>query len=179
MKSKGFFVIGSLVATMVLGGTLGVAAQELFKGYDVLIVKDLEVTLNTPAPESAGSQAAEKVVFQVRRYSQKYNLFEAIVKEGAKGAPEGKKTLVVQGTVKEYTQPTVGRRIGRSFIPGGEHTGTAAFAAHYQFVDKESGKVIYETDLRSTSTGGNDSVDYAMERNCEALAKTIMKYKGK
>jgi len=73
----------------------------------------------------------------------------------------------------------VGRRIGRSFIPGGEYTGTASFAAHYKFIDKETGKVIYETDLKTSSTGANDSVDYAMDRNGEALAKTITKLKGK
>ena len=180
MKTKGLLVIFFIAGVMALGWSVRVMAEEpLFRGYDVLVVKDLEVTSNTPAPESSGSQIAEKVVFQVRRYSQKYKLFEGVVKEGSKDAPKGGKILVLQGTVKEYTQPTVGRRIGRSFIPGGEYTGTAAFAAHYQFVDQESGKVIYETDLRTTSTGSNDSVDYAMERNGEALAKTITKYKGK
>ena len=180
MKFKKHVIIGSMAVAMILGWSFSVRADDsLFKGYDVLVVKNLEVTSNTPAPESSGSQIAEKVVFQVRRYSQKYNLFEAIVKEGAKDTPKGKKTLILQGTVKEYTQPTVGRRIGRSFIPGAEYTGSSAFAAHYQFVDQESGKVIYETDLRSTSTGSNDSVEYAMERNGEALAKTILKYKGK
>ncbi len=169
-----------LVFAVILGTANIILSQEpLFKGYEVLVVKDLEVTSNTPAPDSAGSQIAEKVVYQVRRYSQKYGLFEAIVKEGAKEASSGKKILLIQGTVKEYTQPTVGRRIGRSFIPGGEFTGTAAFAAHYQFIDQQSGKVIYETDLRTTSSGSHDTVEYAMERNGEALAKTIMKYKGR
>ena len=180
MMKRYRFILAVVFLVLILGtGNVVMAEESLFKGYDVLVVKNLEVTSNTPAPESSGSQIAEKVVFQVRRYSQKYNLFEAVVKEGAKDTPKGKKTLILQGTVKEYTQPTVGRRIGRSFIPGGEFTGSSAFAAHYQFVDQESGKVIYETDLRSTSTGSNDSVDYAMERNGEALAKTIMKYKGK
>ena len=91
----------------------------------------------------------------------------------------GKKVLVIKGEVKEYTRESVGRRIGRSFIPGGEFTGTAAFAAHYQFIDQASGKVIYETDLRTGATGANDTVEYAMDRNGEALAKVITKYKGK
>ncbi len=178
MKISPFVVF--LVSAVILGTANIILSQEpLFKGYEVLVVKDLEVTSNTPAPDSAGSQIAEKVVYQVRRYSQKYGLFEAIVKEGAKEASSGKKILLIQGTVKEYTQPTVGRRIGRSFIPGGEFTGTAAFAAHYQFIDQQSGKVIYETDLRTTSSGSHDTVEYAMERNGEALAKTITKYKGK
>lgn len=178
MKISRFVVF--LVFAVILGTANIILSQEpLFKGYEVLVVKDLEVTPNAPAPDSAGSQIAEKVVYQVRRYSQKYGLFEAIVKEGAQEASSGKKTLLIQGTVKEYTQPTVGRRMGRSFIPGGEFTGTAAFAAHYQFIDQQSGKVIYETDLRTTSSGSHDTVEYAMERSGEALAKTITKYKGK
>jgi hypothetical protein len=104
-----------------------------------------------------------------------------VVKEGSKSkeVPAGKKVLIIKGEVKEYTRESVGRRIGRSFIPGGEFTGTAAFAAHYQFIDKASGKVIHETDLRTGATGGNDTVEYAMDRNGEALAKLITKYKGK
>jgi len=169
-----------LVLAVIFGNANIILGQEsLFKGYEVLVVKDLEVTPNTPAPDSAGSQIAEKVVYQVRRYSQKYGLFEAVVKEGAKEASPDKKILLIQGTVKEYTQPTVGRRIGRSFIPGGEFTGTAAFAAHYQLIDQKTGKVVYETDLRTTSSGSHDTVEYAMERNGEALAKIITKYKGR
>ena len=172
---------GFLLASLLIFGSrnLLLAQEPLFKEYSALVVEPLEVTPNSPAPDSAGAQAAEKVVFQVRRYSQKYHLFEVIIKEGAQEIPSDKKTLIIKGTVKEYTQPSVGRRIGRSFIPGGEFTGTAAFSARYQFIDKESGKVIYETDLRTTSSGGNDTVEYAMERNGEALAKVILKYKGK
>jgi hypothetical protein len=124
---------------------------------------------------------AEKAVYQISRYNEKSKLFEMVVKEGSKSKeiPAGKRVLILKGEVKEYTQGSVGRRIGRSFIPGGEFTGTAAFAAHYQFVDKASGKVVYETDLRTTSTGTNDTPEYAMDRNGEALAKVIVKYKGK
>ena len=178
---KKFACFGSvLVVSAFLGcSDLLLAQESLFKEYSALVVEPLEVAPNSPAPDSAGAQAAEKVVFQVRRYSQKYHLFEIIVKEGVQEIPPEQKTLVVRGTVKEYTQPSVGRRIGRSFLPGGEFTGTAAFAARYQFIDKESGKVIYETDLRTTASGRNDTVDYAMERNGEALAKVILKLKGK
>lgn len=175
------------LALMVLGLVFGMsllayAQESSLRDYQVLIVKDLEVPSGSPAPESAGMQMAEKAIYQLKRYSEKYNLFETIVKEGSKGAkeiPSGKKALILQGEVKEYSKATVGRRIGRSFIPGGEFTGTAAFAARYQFIDKATGKVVYETDLRTTSTGSEDTVEYAMDRNGEALAKTILKVKGK
>ncbi|MDP2969104.1 MAG: hypothetical protein Q8P64_07860 [Deltaproteobacteria bacterium] len=176
-----------MTVVFVLGLVFGVSgmagSQELnLRDYNALIVKDLEVPSGSPAPESAGMQMAEKAVYQLKRYSEKYKLFDTIVKEGSKGAmegPSGKKVLILKGEVKEYSKATVGRRIGRSFIPGGEHTGTSAFAAHYQFIDKESGKVVYETSLRTTSTGSEDTVEYAMDRNGEALAKTILKLKGK
>jgi hypothetical protein len=182
MKMKSFFVI-FLVLGVVLGtNSLVMAAEANLRDYNAVIVQDLEVPSGSPAPESAGMQMAEKAVYQIKRYNEKYSLFDTIVKEGGKASkeiPSGGKVLIIKGEVKEYTPPTVGRRIGRSFIPGGEYTGTATFAARYKFIDKESGKVIYETDLRTSSTGSQDSVDYAMERNGEALAKTITKLKGK
>lgn len=182
MKRKGIVTV-----ILILGLVLGLgglpAAQELnLKDYNALIVKSLDVPSGSPAPESAGPLAAEKVVYQVKRYNEKYGLFDAIAKEGSKDAkeiPQGKKVLILKGEVKEYSKATVGRRIGRSFIPGGEFTGTAAFTARYQFVDKESGKVVYETDLRTTSTGSDDTVEYAMDRNGEAMAKLLLKLKGK
>ena len=182
MKTKNFFAI-FLVLGFVLGTHSMIMAQEAnLKDYNVCIVQDLEVPSGSPAPESSGMQMAEKAVYQIKRYNEKYSLFDTIVKEGGKASkevPSGKKVLIIKGEVKEYAPPTVGRRIGRSFIPGGEYTGSASFAARYKFIDKESGRVIYETDLRTSSTGSNDSVDYAMDRNGEALAKTITKLKGR
>jgi len=182
MGIKRFFII-LLVLGVVLGMSSIVMGQEsLIKDYNVVVVQDLEVPSGSPAPESAGLQMAEKAVYQLKRYSEKYNLFEIITKEGGKASkeiPSGKKILLIKGEVKEYSVATLGRRIGRSFIPGGEWTGTASFAAHYKFIDKETGNVIYETDLRTLSTGTNDTVEYAMDRNGEALAKLITKYKGK
>jgi hypothetical protein len=180
MKVKNLFAI-FLVLGVVLGtNSLVKAAEAILKDYNAVIVKDLEVPPGSPAPESAGVQMAEKAVYQIKRYNDKYRLFDTIVKEGSKAGkdvPAGKKVLIIKGEVKEWTPPTVGRRIGRSFIPFGEHTGTAYFAAHYQFIDKETGKVVYETDLRTSSTGANDTVEYAMDRNGEALVKYIIKLK--
>jgi hypothetical protein len=182
MKRKNYFAI-LLVLGLVLGTSgLGMATEANLKDYNAVVVQDLDVPSGSPAPESAGMQMAEKAVYQIKRYNQDNKLFDIVVKEGGKGSkeiPSGKKVLLIKGEVKEYSPPTVGRRIGRSFIPGGEWTGTATFAAHYKFIDKESGKVIYETNLETSSTGTNDTVEYAMERNGEALAKTITKMKGK
>jgi hypothetical protein len=181
MKTKWVFLACTVVAFVLGMMNTGRSAEALFKDYDAVIVENLMVPTGSPAPESSGLQMAEKAVYQLNRYSEKYKLFDMVVKEGSKSkeVPAGKKVLIIKGEVKEYTRESVGRRIGRSFIPGGEFTGTAAFAAHYQFIDKESGKVIYETDLRTGATGRNDTVEYAMDRNGEALAKLITKYKRK
>jgi len=177
MKVKGFVGISLILALLL--GTSGVAvgAELFFKDYGAAVVQEFEVPPNVPAPDSAGPTIAEKVVYQLRRYSQKFGLFDIVVKEGTREIPAGKKVLLIKGEVKEYTRPTVRRRIFRSFIPGGEYTSTAAFAAHYQFIDNESGKVIYETDLRTTGHFEQDTVDYAMERNAEAVAKVIYRHK--
>ncbi len=159
------------------------AAEVNLKDYDAVVVQDLEVPSGSPAPESAGIQMAEKAVYQIKRYNEKYKLFDTIVKESGKGSKEalsGGKVLIITGEVKGYT------------VSSG--TSDSYFAAHYKFIDKESGKVIYETDLRTSSvrvgmrqifgigartfTSSNDP-EYALHRNGEALAKVITKFKGK
>jgi hypothetical protein len=169
-----------LALAMVLGNSPLVMGEEtLFRDYGIAVVQEFNVPTSVPAPDTAGSQIAEKVVYQLRRYSEKFKLFEMVVKEGTKEIPSGKKVLIIKGEVKEYTKGSPRRRIVRSLIPGGEWTSTNAFAAHYQFVDQENGKVIYETDLRTTGHFDQDTVDYAMERNAEAAAKVVAKFKGK
>jgi hypothetical protein len=183
MKAKNLIFIFLIFGLMFGTNRLVLSAEGLFKDYNACIVQDLEVPSGSPAPESAGVQMAEKAVYQIKRYNEKYSLFDTVVKEGGKASkeiPSGGKVLIIKGEVKEYTPPTVGRRIGRSLIPGvGGHLGSAFFAAHYKFIDKETGDIIYETDLRTSSTGAEDTVEYAMDRNGEALAKLITKDKGK
>ncbi len=182
MKMKILFSILLLFGMVLATNSPTIAAEAILKDYNAVIVKDLEVPSGSPAPESAGMQMAEKAVYQIKRYNEKYGLFDTVVKQGGKASKEipGKKVLIIKGEVKEWTPPTVGGRVGRSFIPGvGGHLGSAAFAAHYKFIDKESGNVIYETDLRTSSTGANDTVEYAMDRNGEALAKYVVKFKGR
>lgn len=181
MKMKNLFAIFLLLGVVLGASSPTMAAEAILRDYNAVIVKDLEVPSGSPAPESAGMQMAEKAVYQIQRYNQNNKLFDTVIKEGGKGSKattSGKKVLIIMGEVKEWTPPTVGGRVGRSFIPGvGGHLGSAAFAAHYKFIDRENGNVIYETDLRTTSTGANDTVEYAMDRNGEALAKYVVKLK--
>jgi hypothetical protein len=177
MKTRRFVGVMVVVAMAFAFSSMAVGKELLFADYNACEVQEFAVPSHVPAPDMSGDQLAENIVYQVRRYAQKYGLFDMVIKEGSAQVPAGKKTLLVRGEVAEYTRPTVGGRIGRSFIPFGEHTGTAYFAAHYQFVDKATGKVVYETDLRTSSTGDNDTVDYAMLRNAEYAAKVIYKLK--
>jgi hypothetical protein len=183
MKTNRLFLILGVFGFLFFNlNPIVIAADPNLKDYNVVVVENLEIQTGSPAPESAGLLMAEKAVYQIQRYSEKYKLFDMVVKEGSKSSKEissDKRILMIRGEVKEYTKESTGRRIGRSFIPGGGYTGTAVFAAHYQLIDKESGNVLYETDLRSLSTGTNDTVEYAMERNGEALAKVLTKFKGK
>src|SRR4030043_1543551 len=126
MKARDLFFI-FLVLGLIFGtNSLVLSAEGLFKDYNACIVQDLEVPSGSPAPESAGLQMAEKAVYQIKRYNDKYKLFDTVVKEGGKAskeAPSGKKVLIIKGEVKEWTPPTIGGRIGRSFIPGVEVLG--------------------------------------------------------
>jgi len=177
MKKRVF--VGAIIAAAMICAisALAVGKEALFKDYNVVVVQAFKVTPNTPAPDNAGKEIADAIVYQVRRYSQQYGLFDMVIMEGSAPVPAGKKVLLIRGDVKEYTRPTVGREIQRGFTPWGSHVGSAAFAAHYQFVDKQTGNVINEQDLRSGSTGSNNTVEYAMQRNAEAAAKFIYKNK--
>jgi hypothetical protein len=179
MKIRRFLGIIVVVAIVCAISGMAMGAELLFKDYNAVVVQEFKVTPNSPAPDSAGAEIADAVIYQVRRYSQQYGLFDMVIKEGTAEVPAGKKVLLIKGEVREYTRPSVGKQFGRSFIPGSEFnfSGTAAFAAHYQFVDKETGKVIYETPLRNTSIRQEDTVSYAMQRNAEAAAKLIYTYK--
>jgi hypothetical protein len=173
MKMKS--VLGVLVvAAMVFAfSSMAVSKELLFGDYNAIVVQEFEVPSHVPAPDNSGDQLADNIVYQVRRYAQRYGIFEIIIKEGTAEVPADKKTLIIRGEVTEYTRPTVGRRVGRSFIPFGEHTGTAYFAANYQFIDQATGQVIHKEFLRTSSTGSNDTVDYAMLRNAETVAKLM------
>jgi hypothetical protein len=175
MKMRRLLGIVVVVAMVFAFSSMAVGKDLLFADYKAVEVQAFEVPPHVPAPGTAGDQLAENIVYQVKRYAQEYGIFEIIIKEGTAEIPAGTKTLLIRGEVTEYTHPTVGGEVKRRFIPFGEYSGSAYFAAHYQFVDKETGKVLYETDLRTSSTGDNNTVDYAMLRNAEAAAKIMYK----
>jgi hypothetical protein len=177
MKIRFFFGVIVVLGMICAISAMALGKETLFKDYNAVVVQAFKVPSSVPAPSTSGSQLAEAIVYQVRRYAQKYSLFEMVIKEGTAQVPAGKRVLLIKGEVREYTAPTLGGEIRRSYTPWGEHTGSAYFAAHYQFIDKATGKVLDEQDFRTSSTGRNNSADYAMQRNAEYAAKYIYKNK--
>jgi hypothetical protein len=128
-------IIGAMFVTvmtlMALALNEGMAETLIFKDYQVVEVRPFEVPLNVPAPDSAGRDLAYEIIYQIMRYSDKFNLFEMVIMEGAQKVPAGKKVLLVKGTITAYSDK-----------------GTCA--ATFQFVDKAGGQVlpVHETEAK-------------------------------
>jgi hypothetical protein len=136
MKNLKFMIpaiITAAICAFALTPIEGRAGQEapIFKDYQVVEVQPFEVPPNVAAPDSAGRAIADETVYQIRRYSAKFNLFEMVMMEGTQKAPPGKKVLLVKGTVTAYSPK-----------------GTGTCAIHCQFVDKASNQVLQETDAK-------------------------------
>ncbi|OGP55694.1 MAG: hypothetical protein A2Y65_03000 [Deltaproteobacteria bacterium RBG_13_52_11] len=126
-------IIAAAVGAFVFAPTMGLteATAPIFKDYQVVEVRLFEVPLNVAAPDSAGRAIADETVYQIRRYSAKFNLFEMVIMEGTQKVPPGKKVLLVKGTVTAYSPK-----------------GTGTCAVHCQFVDKASGQALHETEAK-------------------------------
>ncbi len=152
----------------------------LLKDYEIVVIQEFRVKQDESIPETAGAKITDRVIFQIDSFSKKFNLFEMVIREGNIEVPQGKKAFIIKGEVIGYSEPNVGKRIARNFIPyAGVFMGSASFAAHYQFIDKDTGATIYETDLKTLSTRDYDTVEYAIERNAVALAKLLYRLKVK
>jgi hypothetical protein len=117
------------ITIFALAQTEAKEAPPILKDYQVVEVRPFEVTLNVPAPESAGRDLAYEIIYQIMRYSDKFNLFEMVIMEGAQKVPPGKKVLLVKGTITAYST-----------------RGTCAVT--FQFVDKANGQVLHEAPAK-------------------------------
>jgi hypothetical protein len=132
MKPFKIIICAMLVAVITifaLAPNEGMAETPIFKDYQVVEVRPLEVPLNVAAPDSAGREIADEIVYQIRRYSAKFNLFEMVIMEGTQTVPPGQKVLLVTGTVTAYSPK-----------------GTSAVRC--QFIDKANGQVLHETEAK-------------------------------
>ena len=121
-------VLGAILL-FALAPNEGMAEAPILKDYQVVEVRPLEVPLNVAAPESAGREIADLIVYEIRRYSAKFNLFEMVIMEGAQKVPTDKKVLLVRGTITAYSPK-----------------GTCA--VNCQFVDKANGQVLHEAPAK-------------------------------
>ena len=145
------------------------AEEPLLQDYTVVVVKDFTVDPTTPAPDSAGPQFSDTLIFQLRRYNVKFEMFTMVIKEGTHEIKEEEKVLVIGGEVTGYSPPSARRR---QWQPFAEYTGTAGFAAHCKFVDGESEEVLYETDVQARS-GSIDIIEQAMQRAAGGVSKIV------
>ena len=134
MEKRTFMILAIVVAILWLfisapGEGLAAEGPLLFKDYQVVEVRPFEVPTNVAAPDSAGRAIADETLYQIRRYSAKFNLFDMVFMEGTQKVPAGKKVLLVKGTVTAYSPK-----------------GAGTCAVHCQFVDKASGQVLHEID---------------------------------
>jgi len=142
-------MMAAAIVALALVPNEGVAEELIFKDYQVVEVRPFEVPLNVAAPERAGQDLANETVYQIIRYSDKFNLFEMVIMEGSHKVPAGKKVLLVKGTITAYST-----------------RGTCA--ATFQFVDKASGHVlpVQETEAKGLTF-----------RVANYIARVIYKYK--
>jgi hypothetical protein len=132
MKHHKPIIYGIIVAAILVLALMpneGMAETPILKEYQVVEVQPFEVPLNVPAPESAGRELADETIYQIMRYSAKFNLFEMVIMEGTQKVPAGKKVLLVKGTITAYST-----------------RGTCA--VNFQFVDKASGQVLHEAPAK-------------------------------
>jgi hypothetical protein len=132
MKPCKIIICSMIVAGITIFGLAskeGMAEPPILKDYQVVEVQPFEVPLNVAAPDTAGRDIADEIVYQIRRYSAKFSLFDMVIMEGAQKIPAGKKVLIVKGTVTAYSPK-----------------GTCAVRC--QFVDKANGQVLHETEAK-------------------------------
>jgi hypothetical protein len=154
MKNRTFMIpviVAAALWAFAIVPMEGMTASEApqFKDYQVVEVRPFEVPTNVAAPDSAGRTIADETLYQIRRYSAKFNLFEMVIMEGTQKAP-GKKVLLVKGQVTAYSPK-----------------GAGTCAVHCQFIDKASNQLLNETDASGL-----------IFRVAEYIAKFIYLHKG-
>ena len=170
-KRFGWFMV--FVAVIIVFCFHGQAmAKKRLKGFDTLVVNNVTVRPDAGIPERYASNLKDSLLRQLQRYNAKYKWFKKITTK----MPSSKAGVVLlDAEILSYVLPTVGRRVGKSFIPGGEWMGSASVQFNCKFIDGEKGKVVLKKDVNAKSSGSDDTVEYAIERGAEYMAKVVKK----
>ena len=147
-------------------------AKKRLKGYDTLVVSSVTVKPDAGIPERYAPNLKDAILRQMQRYNAKFKWFKKITTT----MPSSKQgVVVIEVQITSYVRSTAGRRIRKSFIPGGEWTGSASVQFNCKFIDGVKGSVVLQQDVNAKSSGTDDSVEYAIERGAEYIAKVVRK----
>ncbi len=173
-KRFGWFM-GFVVVIVVFCFHGQAVAEKRLTGYDTLVVHLVTVKSDVGIPKEYASNLKDALLSQLQRYNAKYKWFKKITTK----MPSSKAGVVVlDAEILSYAPPSAGRRVGRSFIPGvGGHLGSASVQFTCKFIDGEKGTVVLNQDVNASSSGSNDTVEYAIERGAEYMAKVVKKYR--
>jgi hypothetical protein len=148
-------------------------AKKDLKGYDTIVVGSVIVKPDAGIPKKYAEDLKDALLRQLQRYnsSHKWGKKVTTTMPSSKGG-----VVVMEAHITSYAPPSVGRRVGKSFIPGvGEHLGSASVQFTCKFLDGQKGTEVLTQDVNSNSTSANDTVEYAIERGAEYMAKVVHK----
>ena len=148
-------------------------AKKQLKGYDTIVVGSVIVKPDAGVPKAYADNLKDALLRQLQRYNTTYKWAKKITTT----MPSSKAgVVVIEAEILSYVPPSVGRRVGKSFIPGvGGHLGSASIQFTCKFIGGEKATVALEQDVNANSTSANDTVEYAIERGAEYIAKVVHK----
>lgn len=163
-------VLMVLVTTCCLHGQA--LAKKRLKGFDTVVVNEVTVKPDAGIPEVYAPALKDALLRQLQRYNAKYGWFKKIT---TTIPPSKQGVVIVNAQILSYVPATAGRRIRKSFIPGGEWMGSASVQFNCTFVDGQKGDVVLDQEVNAKSSGSDDTVEYALERGAEYIAKVVKK----
>ncbi len=165
-------VLVAIAAVFCLHGE-ALARKRRLKGYDTIVVGKVAVKPEAGIPKRYAEDLKDALLRQLQRYNTRYKWARKITT----AMPSSKAgVVVIDAEILSYVAPSVGRRVGKSFIPGvGGHLGSASVQFTCKFIGGEKATVVLEQDVNANSTAANDTVEYAIERGAEYIAKVVHK----
>lgn len=147
-------------------------AKKPLKGFDTVVVNEVAVKPDAGIPQAYAPALKDALLRQLQRYNAKYGWFKKITTT----MPASKQgVVIVNAQILSYVPATAGRRIRKGFIPGGEWMGSASVQFNCKFVDGQKGSVVLDQDVNAKSSGSDDTIEYALERGAEYIAKVVKK----
>lgn len=169
-RSGSLLVLAAIVAVFCFHGEA--LAKKHLKGYDTIVVGSVIVKADAGIPKRYAENLKDALLRQLQRYNTSYKWAKKITTT----MPTSKAGVVVmEAQINSYAPPTAGKRIGKSFIPGGEWMGSASVQFTCTFIDGEKGTEVLKQDVNAKSSGTDDTIEYAIERGAEYMAKVVHK----